>query len=150
MRRERSVRACLILGTNIGDRRANLAIAKSLIVTELASFLFSDLTESDVMETAPWGFEAETPFLNQAVSFMTDISPEDLLKVCQYVEQKMGRKPHEVRFGRNGERLYESRIIDIDIVLYGDETVDLPHLKIPHPQIKERDYARSLLSQILP
>ncbi len=142
-------RVYLILGSNMGDRRRNLSIAISLMVTELASHIYSDITESEVMETEPWGFEAQTSFMNQAISFVTDCPPELLLKVCKYVEAKMGRPESEPEYDADGKRIYHSRIIDIDIVLYGDRTVDLPHLKIPHPQIYEREYAKQLLEEIL-
>ena len=144
------VRVYLILGSNMGDRRRNLSIATSLIVTSLAPWLFSDVRECEVLETEPWGMpEGTAPFMNQAVSFETTVPPEDLLKVCQWVEQKMGRPAHEPEFGAGCCRIYRPRIIDIDIVLYGDRHVDTPALKIPHPQIEERDYAKHLLRQIL-
>lgn len=142
------MRVYLILGSNMGDRRRNLSIATSLLVTELAPYMFSDVRESEVLETEPWGFECDTPFLNQAISFETTCPPEPLLQVCKYVEKKMGRTDMEPEYDSEGCRIYHSRIIDIDIVLYGDRHIDLPHLKIPHPQIEERDYAKHLLKQI--
>ena len=144
------VRVYLILGSNMGDRRRNLSIATSLLVTSLAPWLFSDVRESEVLDTEPWGMpEGTEPFMNQAISFETTVPPEDLLKVCQWVEQKMGRPAHEAEYAPDGSRIYRPRIIDIDILLYGDRTVDTPALKIPHPQIEERDYAKRLLRQIL-
>ncbi len=142
------VRVYLILGSNMGDRRRNLSIATSLLVTEMASHIYSDVKESELLESEPWGFEAQTPFMNQAISFVTDCPPQLLLDVCKYVEKKMGRPISEPEFDAEGRRVYHSRIIDIDIVLYGDRTVDLPHLKIPHPQIYEREYAKKLLKNI--
>ena len=68
------VRVYLILGSNMGDRRRNLSIAVSLLVTELAPWLFSDVRESDVLETEPWGMpEGTEPFMNQAISFETTV-----------------------------------------------------------------------------
>lgn len=138
-------RVTLILGSNMGNREQNISIAVSLLVTELASCIYSDVTETLMIETAPWGFEADTPFINQAISFVTTCPPELLLKVCQYVEQKMGREAHSPEYDTSGKRVYHSRIIDIDIALYGNLEIDLPQLKIPHPQIWERDYAKRLL-----
>lgn len=143
------VRVYLILGSNMGDRKRNLRIAVSLLVTELAPYLFSDVQESEILENEPWGFQCDTPFYNQAISFETTCPPEPLLEVCKYVERKMGRPDSGPEYDADGHRVYHSRIIDIDIVLYGDRTVDLPHLKIPHPQIEERDYAKTLISQLL-
>ena len=86
------VRVYLILGSNMGDRRRNLSMAVSLLVTELAPWLFSDIRESEVLETEPWGMpEGTEPFVNQAISFETTVPPEDLLKVCKWVEHKLGR-----------------------------------------------------------
>lgn len=143
------VRVYLILGSNMGDRRRNLSIAVSLLVTELAPWLFSDVRESDVLETEPWGMpEGTEPFMNQAISFETTVPPEDLLKVCKWVEHKLGRPDHEPEFDGT-RRIYHPRIIDIDIALYGDRTVSTPELTIPHPQVEERAYAKRLLSQIM-
>ena len=144
------VRVYLILGSNMGDRRRNLSMAVSLLVTELAPWLFSDIRESEVLETEPWGMPEETePFMNQAISFETTVPPEDLLKVCKWVEHKLGRSDHEPEYAPDGSRVYHPRIIDIDIALYGDRTVSTPELTIPHPQVEERSYAKHLLSQIM-
>ena len=106
--------------------------------------------ESDVLETEPWGMpEGTEPFMNQAISFETTVPPEDLLKVCKWVEHKLGRPNHEPEFDGTGHRIYRPRVIDIDIALYGDRTVSTPELTIPHPQVEERAYAKHLLSQIM-
>lgn len=76
----------------------------------------------------PEGTEA---FMNQAISFETTVPPEDLLKVCKWVEHKMGRPAHEPEYAPDGSRIYPSRIIDIDIALYGDRKVDTPELENP-------------------
>ncbi len=144
------VRVYLILGSNMGNRRRNLSTAVSLLVTQLAPWLFSDIRESEVLETEPWGMApGSEPFLNQAISFETTVPPEPLLEVCKWVEQKLGRIAREPEYDAEGRRIYHSRTIDIDIVLYGDRHMDTPTLKIPHPQIEERDYAKRLLRQIL-
>ena len=111
------VRVYLILGSNMGNRRRNLSTAVSLLVTQLAPWLFSDIRESE--------------------------------EVCKWVEQKLGRIARDPEYDAEGRRIYHSRTIDIDIVLYGDCQIDTPTLKIPHPQIEERDYAKRLLKQIL-
>ena len=90
------VRVYLILGSNMGNRRRNLSTAVSLLVTQLAPWLFSDIRESEVLETEPWGMApGSEPFLNQAISFETTVPPEPLLEVCKWVEQKLGRIAHE-------------------------------------------------------
>ena len=83
------VRVYLILGSNMGNRRRNLSTAVSLLVTQLAPWLFSDIRESEVLETEPWGMApGSESFLNQAISFETTVPPEPLLEVCKWVEQK--------------------------------------------------------------
>lgn len=141
-------RVTLILGSDLGDREANLNIAKSLIITELASYLFSDITETEVIESQAWGFESQKLFLNQAISFLTTVTPEQMLSVCKWVEQKMGRAEHQAQYDSDGKRVYSSRIIDIDIVLFADVVMNTPELTIPHPQIREREYAVKLISRM--
>ncbi len=139
----------LLLGTNLGDKRENLSTAISLLVTELASYLFSEIKESSIHESEPWGFESEENFLNQAIAFQTNLSPEQVLAVCKHVERKMGRSDMEPEYDSEGKRVYKSRIIDIDILLYGERKVDLPELKIPHPRLQEREFALIPLREIL-
>lgn len=142
-------RAYLLLGTNIGDKRQNLSTAISLLVTELSPYLGSGITESSIYESEPVGFVCDDNFLNQAIAFDVSLSPHDLMKVCQWVEQKMGRKEHKAQFAADGSRIYESRIIDIDILLYGDKKISLPDLVIPHPHLYEREFALIPLREIL-
>lgn len=141
-------RAYLLLGTNMGNRERNLSTAISLLVTELAPYLFSDIRESSVIESEPWGFSSENRFLNQAIAFDTSVSPENLLKVCKYVERKMGRSDEGPLYEHNGQRVYSDRIIDIDILLFGDVHIDTPELSIPHPHIMDRDFTVKVLSEI--
>lgn len=138
----------LLLGTNLGDREQNLSTAISLLVTQLAPYLCSEIKESPIHETEPMGFQSENKFLNQAIGFKTTISPHDLLKVCQWVEQKMGREKHAPEYTSDGDRIYHSRIIDIDILLYGDKKINTPDLQIPHPRLQEREFALTPLKEI--
>jgi|SRR5574344_770730 2-amino-4-hydroxy-6-hydroxymethyldihydropteridine diphosphokinase len=142
-------KAYLLLGTNLGNKRQNLSTAISLLVTELAPYLGSGIKESSIYESEPEGFISDDNFLNQAIAFDTSLSPHDLLKVCQWVERKMGREEHSAKFADDGSRLYESRIIDIDILLYGDRKVSLPDLEIPHPRLNERKFALIPLNELL-
>ena len=71
-----------------------------------------------------------------------------MLSVCKWVEQKMGRVEHQAQYDSDGKRVYSSRIIDIDIVLFADVVMNTPELTIPHPQIREREYAMKLISEI--
>ena len=141
-------RVYLLLGTNQGDKERNLKTAIALLITELAPFLGSDVKESSIHESEPVGFDSNENFLNQAISFKTSVSPTDLLKVCKYVEKKMGRDIDQPLFDRDGNRIYRDRIIDIDILLFGNRSVDLPELKIPHPRLQEREFALIPLREI--
>jgi 2-amino-4-hydroxy-6-hydroxymethyldihydropteridine diphosphokinase len=140
-------RVYLLLGTNLGNKELNLKTATSLLVTELAPYLFSDVNKSSILESEPWGFISADSFLNQAISFVTSVTPQQLLQVCKYVEKKMGRVD-EPLFDDNGERIYRSRIIDIDILLFGDLKIETPDLIIPHPRLYEREFALIPLREI--
>lgn len=141
-------RAYLLLGSNLGDRRRNLSTAVSLLVTELAPYLYSEVFESSVCESEPWGFESAGKFLNQAIAFDTSVIPEDLLKVCKYVEHRMGRPADEPLYDKDGKRIYHDRIIDIDILLFGDVKIDTPELTIPHSHLYEREFALVPLEEL--
>lgn len=144
-------RVYLLLGTNQGNKARNLSTAISMLVTEMAPYLFSEIFESSVLESEPWGFESQETFLNQAIAFDTTLSAEQVLSVCQYVEDRLGRNRNLPLFNEEGKRLYHDRIIDIDILLYGRQHIRLPHLEVPHPRLKEREFAlkplRELISQ---
>lgn len=141
-------RVYLLLGTNMGNKERNLQTAIALLINELAPFLGSEVKESSIHESEAVGFVADETFLNQAISFKTSVSPVDLLKVCKHVEAKMGRPIEEPQYDDAGNRIYKSRIIDIDILLYGSQTIDLPELQIPHPRLQEREFALIPLREI--
>ena len=100
-------RVYLLLGTNQGCKARNLSTAISLLVTEMAPYLFSEIEESSVLETEPWGFESQETFLNQAIAFDTTLSADQVLKVCQYVENRLGRDRSLPDFDRR--RLHHCR-----------------------------------------
>lgn len=142
-------RVYLLLGTNLGNKEQNLETAIALLTTEMAPYLLSEIKESSIHESEPVGFKSDDNFLNQAIAFDTTLQPHDILKICQWVEQKMGRAAHEAQYAPDGTRIYQSRIIDIDILLYGNRTIDMPDLKIPHPRLQEREFALIPLKEIL-
>jgi 2-amino-4-hydroxy-6-hydroxymethyldihydropteridine diphosphokinase len=122
-------RAYLLTGGNIGDRRLTLQTALKLIHEKLGKVLAS----SRIFETAPWGFDHDTPFLNQAVLIETLLSPHDLLAGILEMEQGMGRV-------REGEQ-WKERLIDIDILFYDNLVMIDKHLHIPHPHLHKRRFA---------
>jgi len=130
--------AFLGIGSNLGDRTGNLRHAVNMIraVTGAA------VTESSVYETEPWGFSADTSFLNMVVGIGTSLHPEALLSAILGIEVSMGR----IR-SRNK---YSSRIVDIDLLLFGDLVLNVKQLQIPHPHLHERRFVLVPLAEIAP
>lgn len=129
----------LSLGSNLGNREENLRKAISMI-EERAGHV---LATSSFMQTLPWGFVSDNVFLNACVKIDTTLSPQQLLAETQKIERALGRSKKSV----DGQ--YSDRTIDIDILLYGDLTVDDDNLKIPHPHMYERDFVMMPLREIL-
>lgn len=130
----------LSLGSNLGDREDMLRRAITLIEERIGAVQ----RVSSFIETEPWGFESEHPFLNAAVMVLTTLSPIECLDRTQQIERELGRKSKS----RDGK--YHDRPIDIDLLLYGDQTVSTPRLTIPHPHMQERDFVMIPLREILP
>ncbi len=131
--------AYLSLGTNLGDKRKNIAEA----IKNIGELVGDVVRQSALYETEPWGFRSDNRFVNAAVCVDTQLSPRRLLEVTQRIEMEMGRTLKSA----GGE--YHDRIIDIDILLYGDLHIDEPDLKIPHPLMHERDFVMTPLNEIM-
>ena len=99
---------------------------------------------SSFIETEPWGFQSEHPFLNAACMVLTTLSPEQCLTETQKIERELGRTTKS----ENG--IYHDRPIDIDLLLYGDLQLSTPQLTLPHPRMYERDFVMIPLKEILP
>lgn len=122
------MKAYLGIGTNIGDRMQNLQDAlNSLNLLPLTTV--KDV--SNVYETDPVGYDNQDDFLNIVVEVETELNADNLLGACLGIESGLGR----VRLIKNGPR-----IIDIDLLLYGDETKDGKTLILPHPRMMERNF----------
>ena len=134
------------LGSNLGDRRQNIEKAVTLIGERVGVVI----CQSSLIETEPWGFESENKFLNAVVLCETERTPREVLLLTQQIERDMGRR--KMVNGQwsmvNGRRVYADRIVDIDILLYDDLTVDEPDLKIPHPLMHERDFVMIPLEEV--
>ena len=135
----------LALGSNLGDRKENIRRAVELLDKRFAS---QHVRLSGLYETAADGFEGPD-FINAAVRYDLTLEPLEILRVCQAVEVEMGSPKHGVELGPDGRRIYRSRIIDIDVLLIGDEVVDTPELKVPHPSMKDREFVMVPLGEIL-
>ena len=123
----------------MGDKAANITIAVQHIEEQIGHVV----RQSALYVSEPWGFESENEFVNAVICCQTILSPHRLLCVTQRIERQMGRK----RKSRDG--IYHDRIIDIDILLYDDLTIDTPTLKIPHPLMQQRDFVMIPLREIL-
>ena len=126
----------LALGTNLGDRLANLKQAIASLTPQMEV-----KAKSQVYETPPWGFEDQPKYLNQVIKVNTYLEPEPLLKHLKRLEVALGRQESFP----NGPRL-----IDIDILFYDDLVVNKPLLVIPHPRLQERGFVLLPLMDIAP
>lgn len=120
----------------MGDRLANLQIAVQMLSTKVKV-----VAQSPIYSTPPWGYEDQPDFLNQVVLIKTSQRPEDLLKFIKEIEVQVGRTP-SFRFG--------PRVVDLDILFYGDQIVKLPGLEIPHPRLHHRAFVLVPLNDLNP
>lgn len=126
----------IALGTNLGDRRANLEAG----IEKLGRFV--NVTQrSRLYESAPMYVTDQPAFLNMAVGGTTVLAPEDLLSALKDLEEEIGREPTF----RNGPRL-----IDLDILYYDDRLMDTDTLNLPHPRIGERGFVLFPLNDMAP
>lgn len=128
------------LGTNIGNKKENLTRAIEALSLALGNYT----ALSTFVETEPWGFDSDNTFLNCVVAFDTTISPTELLDTTEEIERRLGRTT------KSTGRMYHDRIIDIDILLYGNDTIETPRLTIPHPLMHRRDFVLKPLTEIAP
>ncbi|MBI3158033.1 MAG: 2-amino-4-hydroxy-6-hydroxymethyldihydropteridine diphosphokinase [Chloroflexi bacterium] len=124
------------LGSNLGDRAANLAAAIAALPPNVRV-----AAQSSIYETAPWGYADQPAFLNQVFATRTAFRPRGLLAFLKNIERRVGRTPSF----RNGPRE-----IDIDILFYDDLQLDEPGLTIPHPRLHERAFVLVPLTEIAP
>jgi len=126
------------IGTNLGDREACLKSAIECIRESIGQVV----RNSSVYETEPWGFSSDDQFLNMVVEVETELKPSGLLGRMLMIEARMGRL-------RNGTG-YSSRLIDLDILLYGNKVLNTKSLVIPHPRLHERSFVLVPLCEIAP
>lgn len=126
----------LLTGSNIEPRLSFLNKANRLIEIEVGPIV----NKSSVYESAPWGFDAETPFLNQVLYVKTILSADEVLLRILMIEKELGRK-------RRGKE-YISRKIDIDILYYEKDVIETEELIIPHPRMHMRKFTMLPLAEI--
>lgn len=129
-------RAAIGFGSNLGDRRSHLDLGR-----EAVSRLGVDIVASSIYETAPIGPVEQGAFLNAVLLIETERVPTQLLSALHEIEQRLGRL-RDVHWG--------PRTLDLDILLYGSEAVDLPGLTIPHAELTNRRFALQPLLEVWP
>ncbi len=136
--RDSAERIFLGLGSNLGDREANLRAALEHIEHLPGTRV---VRSSGFWETEPWGVEDQPAFLNAVTEVRSVLAPEELLDSVKQIERELGRTP-TFRWG--------PRLIDIDLLLYGRRRVDTPQLQVPHPEILNRPFVWEPLQEIAP
>ena len=137
------------LGSNQGNRLQNLMEALDRLDK---AFGCHYTALSRVIETKAWGFKGDK-FLNACVLYriFRKGTPEEhgmeILGICKDIERAMGRVG-TLAFDAEGNRIYQDRLIDIDILFYGNEKIDLEALQVPHPLIAQRDFVKIPLTEI--
>lgn len=128
----------LLLGGNVGDRLLHLKRTADLLSAQWGNAIL----KSSIYETAAWGFESED-FYNMAIVFESDLEARECLKITQNIEKELGRK------AKSKDGQYRARVMDIDILFYGEDVIDSEDLVIPHPRIEERRFVLEPLKEIM-
>lgn len=127
--------AYLGLGSNLGRRARNLSAARRRLRQKGARIL----RQSRVIDTDPWGVADQPRFLNQVIKVEWAGTPRELLRAAKAVERDAGRM---------ATRRWGPRIIDVDILLFGDEHISEPNLEIPHPRLDQRPFVLESLREL--
>lgn len=127
----------LLLGTNVGNLKKNLERA----LNKLQRHNIRIIKKSRIYKTKPWGNNNQPDFLNMAIEVDCDYSPVELLAVLKSIESNMGRIKR---------RRWAPRVIDVDILFYGDRVIKSENLTIPHKEFLNRPFAIKLLAEIAP
>ena len=131
--------AYLGVGSNVGDR---IAFCRQAIAALAADPAVSVAKVSSVYETSPIGGPPQRSFINLVVKLETELDARGLLDVTQGVETKLGREPSDIHWG--------PRVVDLDILTFGDEKISEPDLEIPHPRMTQRRFVLVPLLEIEP
>ena len=128
------------LGTNLGNKEQNLRMSVQKIEERIGKIV----SLSAFYVTAPWGFASDNSFLNAVVCVETSLRPLEVLKETQAIERELGRT------SKSMGGVYSDRLIDIDLLLYGDTIMDEEGLILPHPLMVERRFVMEPLAEIAP
>ncbi len=129
------------IGSNIGHRPSLLARAVALLADQCGKVA----AVSPIHLSAPHGFDSDQEFMNINVAMFTTLSAQQLLEQMQLIEQTLApNSPH-----RNAQGAYIDRQLDLDLILFGNETIQTPTLTVPHPRWQERDFVVNPLQQVV-
>ena len=131
--------AFIWVGSNVGSRADFCRRAVEALETVSGITL---ARVSSLYETSPVGGPPQRSYVNLVAKIETDLTPSDLLAACQNIERRIGREPSDIRWG--------PRVVDLDILIFGDEKIVEPDLEIPHPHIRQRRFVLVPLLEIEP
>lgn len=137
MKKSQVIDVYLLLGSNLGNKKQHINQAGEGIKKEIGEITAG----SALYKTAPWGKTDQPDFINQAIKVATFLTPQQVLDQIFHIEKSLGRE-RTAHWG--------SRVIDIDILFYGNEVVNDPRLTIPHPHLHNRAFALLPLLEIAP
>jgi 2-amino-4-hydroxy-6-hydroxymethyldihydropteridine diphosphokinase len=129
-------KAVIVGGSNLGNREENLRRGFELV----SLFAGKTLKTTPFLHTAPFGVEKQPPFVNAGVLVETCHPPLELLRLLKWIEKRVGRYP-TYRWG--------PRVLDLDLVLYEGVRVESRELTLPHPGLRERDFFKELVEELL-
>lgn len=129
------------LGSNLGDKVQNLHNA----IYKIENRIGPVLSQSDFIQSEPVGFISENNFTNAVIIVETSLSPTEILQATKTIEIELGRTHKSV--STPSGKIYSDRIIDIDILLYDDISIETEELTIPHPLMQEREFVMIPLRQ---
>ncbi len=130
-------KAIIAIGTNLGNKKKNIETA----IKKMGQNKIKTVKYAKFYETAPYGYTNQPTFLNTAVEVDTTLAPEKLLEALLKIEEEMGRV-RKIHWG--------PRIIDLDIIFFDNIVIDKENLKIPHPDMQNREFVLKPISDIEP
>lgn len=134
----------LLLGSNQGDRQELMLEAARLLEQQVGRII----SRTEMLTSAPFGFESENEFLNQGLVIATTLEPMQIMEISQQIEVTLGRDHIKELYDLQGQRVYHDRPIDIDILYYGSQIIVSPELIVPHPRINQRPFVIEILRRL--
>jgi 2-amino-4-hydroxy-6-hydroxymethyldihydropteridine diphosphokinase len=135
----RKAKAYILLGSNIGDKKKHIDDAQHLVQNHVGKII----AESALYISEAWGFESDEMFLNKVIVVESELDAFEILNRTQNIETSLGRTAKTTN-------VYQSRIIDIDILFYDDKIIETAHLTIPHKHMQNRLFTLMPLAEIAP